>query len=60
MPPASENPTVLIGSIGVNVKDMKPIIVVMADRKTARPVEFRAMAIFSLGVPIASAYLLVM
>ena len=39
---------------------MKPMTVVIAERKTARPVEFRAIAIFSRGVPLDSAYRLVM
>ena len=38
---------------------MNPIIVVIADRNTARPVEFKAYSIFSFGVHLASAYRLV-
>ena len=49
-----------MGFIGVNANDMKPIIVVIADSKTARPVDSRASAIFSFGVPFDSAYRLVM
>ena len=44
-----------MGSIGVNVSDMNPMIVVTADKKTALPVEFKASSIFSCGVPLASA-----
>ena len=39
MPPDNAIPTVSIGFIGVNVKDMKPITVVTAERNTALPVD---------------------
>ena len=45
--------------MGVNVNEINPMIVVMADKKTALPVEFNAVFIFSFGVPLDSAYLLV-
>ena len=48
-----------MGFMGANVREMNPIIVVMAERNTARPVELRATAIFSWGVPLHSAYLFV-
>ena len=60
IPIASEYPTVCIGFIGVNTRDMNPIIVVNAESKTALPVDSNASAIFSCGVPFDSAYLFVM
>ena len=60
MPPARETPTVLIGAIGVRMSETKPITVVTAERNTALPVDCRASAIFSFGVPFDSAYRLVM
>ena len=55
IPNARDHPTVWIGAMGVNVREMNPMIVVTADKKTALPVEFNASSIFSLGVPFASA-----
>jgi hypothetical protein len=44
-----------MGAMGVKVREMNPIIVVIAESKTARPVESRAVLIFSFGVPLDSA-----
>ena len=39
IPPDRAIPTVSIGFIGVNVNEIKPITVVIAERKTASPVD---------------------
>ena len=44
-----------MGFIGVSANEINPIIVVIAESKTALPVESNASAIFSLGVPLHSA-----
>ena len=55
IPPERAIPTVWMGAIGVNTREMKPITVVTAERKTARPVELNDARIFSLLVPSSSA-----
>ena len=59
IPPDKAIPTVSIGFIGVNVRDINPITVVTADKNTARPVEDIDCRIFSSLVPDSSAYRLV-
>jgi hypothetical protein len=41
--------------MGANVREMNPMIVVIADNNTALPVELSAVDIFSCGVPFDSA-----
>ena len=60
IPPESAIPTVCIGAIGVNTREIKPITVVTADKNTAFPVEDSDARIFSDLVPSSSAYRLVM
>tara|TARA_B100000886_G_scaffold326524_1_gene273104 strand:+ start:2117 stop:2332 length:216 start_codon:yes stop_codon:yes gene_type:complete len=55
IPPDKAKPMVWIGFIGTNTREMKPMIVVSADKRTALPVELMASDIFSLGEPLASA-----
>ena len=55
IPTDNDKPTVCIGAIGVKIKEMKPIMVVTAERNTAFPVDFIALFIFSYLSPVSSA-----
>ena len=55
IPPERAIPTVLIGAIGVKMREMNPMTVVTADKNTALPVDCMEACIFSLRLPSSSA-----